>query len=124
MHGLNVGDRWEALREVSQKRGQDDDLVFSTLHYLMTPAVLKDEPVISAAMKHFESWSREATSQGEVCRKVGLPLAHSIIELGQGNYKSATDRLESIKDDIYLIGGSHAQRHLFDDLLNHYQAAN
>jgi tetratricopeptide (TPR) repeat protein len=124
MHGLDVGDRWEGLREVSQNRGLDDELVFSTLHYLMTPAVLKDETTISNAMKHFESWSKEKTSQGEVCRKVGLPLAHSIVDLGQGNYKSATERLSSIKDDIYLIGGSHAQRHLFDDLLNHYQTLN
>ena len=90
----------------------------------MTPAVLKDETTVSNAMKHFESWSEEKTSQGEVCRKVGLPLAHSIVELGQGNYKSATERLSSIKDDIYLIGGSHAQRHLFDDLLNHYKTLN
>ncbi len=121
MHGLDVGDRWEALREVSKKRGLDDELVFSTLHYLMTPAVLKDKSTISAAMKHFKSWSQEETSQGEVCSKVGLPLAYSIVDIGQGNYEAATERLASIQDDIYLIGGSHAQRHLFDELLNHYQ---
>jgi tetratricopeptide (TPR) repeat protein len=122
MHGLNVGDRWQALREFSTRRIQDDELVFSTLHYLMTPAVLKDEKLTNEAIDHFQAWSQEQTTQGAVCRKVGLPLAQTIVELGQGKFKEATTRLSSIKDDIYLIGGSHAQRHLFDDLLTHYKA--
>jgi tetratricopeptide (TPR) repeat protein len=122
MRGLNVGDRWQALREFSTRRVQDDELVFSTLHYLMTPAVLKDEKLTNEAMAHFQSWSQEQTTQGAVCKRVGLPLAQSIVELGQGKFKEATTRLSSIKNDIYLIGGSHAQRHLFDDLLTHYKA--
>ncbi len=121
MHGLSVDDRWQALQKFSTRRVQDDELVFSTLHYLMTPAVLKNKKLTSEAIDHFQNWSHEQTTQGDVCRQVGLPLAQVIVELGQGKFKEATARLSSIKDDIYLIGGSHAQRHLFDDLLNHYK---
>jgi hypothetical protein len=88
----------------------------------MTPAVLKDEKLTNEAMGHFQTWSQEQTTQGAVCKRVGLPLALSIVELGQGKFKEATTRLSSIKDDIYLIGGSHAQRHLFNELLSHYKA--
>ena len=87
----------------------------------MTPALLKDQSMINAAMDHFESWSQEQTTQGKVCRIVGLPLAQSIVEIGKGEFASATTRLSNIQKDIYLIGGSHVQRQLFDDLLNHYQ---
>ncbi|MCZ6503155.1 MAG: tetratricopeptide repeat protein [Gammaproteobacteria bacterium] len=121
MRGVDIGDRWQALKTFSEKRVQDDELVFITLHYLMTPALLKDQSTIDTAMDHFESWSREQTTQGEVCRKVGLPLAQAIVEIGKGEFATATTRLSNIQKDIYLIGGSHAQRHLFDDLLNHYQ---
>ena len=121
MRGLDIGDRWQDLNTFSEKRVQDDELVFITLHYLMTPALLKDQSTIDTAMDHFESWSREHTTQGEVCRKVGLPLAQAIVEIGKGEFAAATTRLSNIQKDIYLIGGSHAQRHLFDDLLNHYQ---
>lgn len=120
MQGLDIGDRWQALREISNKRVLDDELVFSTLHYLMTPAILGDQQSTSAAIDHFHAWSKKQTSQGAVCRQVGLPLAQTIVELGQGKFKEATTRLASIRDDIYLIGGSHAQRQLFEDLLNHY----
>lgn len=121
MRGMVIGDRWQALKAYSEKRIRDDELVFITLHYLMTPALLKDQSMINTAMDHFESWSQELTTQGDVCRKVGLPLARSIVDIGKGEFAAATTRLSSIQKDIYLIGGSHAQRHLFDDLLNHYQ---
>ena len=121
MRGLAIGDRWQALKTYSEKRIQDDELVFITLHYLMTPALLKDQSMINAAMDHFESWSQEQTTQGKVCRIVGLPLAQSIVEIGKGEFASATTRLSNIQKDIYRIGGSHVQRQLFDDLLNHYQ---
>jgi tetratricopeptide (TPR) repeat protein len=121
MRGVDIGERWQVLKTFSEKRVRDDELVFITLHYLMTPAVLKDQPTIDAAMDHFETWSRKPTSQGKVCRRVGLPLAQSIVEIGKGEFAAATARLSEIQKDIYLIGGSHAQRHLFDDLLTHYQ---
>ncbi|MFP6806129.1 MAG: tetratricopeptide repeat protein [Pseudomonadales bacterium] len=123
MLGQDVTDRWRRLRAYSKKRIKDDELVFSTLHYLMTPAVLNDKETTDEAIKHFEAWSLKDTSQGAVCKRVGLPLARSIVEIGQGKYKEATNRLADIKDEIYRIGGSHAQRHLFDDLFKHYKQA-
>ncbi len=120
MKGLPVGDRWEQLKDISTRRVMDNELVFSSLHYLMTPAILKDTTTTDAALEHFESWAKENTSQGNVCRLVGLPIAQSIVEIGKGEFQGATERLAAIKDNIYLIGGSHAQRHLFDDLYNHY----
>ncbi len=122
IRGINVGDRWQALRAYSQPRVSDDELVFITLHYLMTPAILQDEETTNRAINHFQTWSREDTTQGRICRKVGLPLARSLVNLGAGNLASATSTLDDIANDIHLIGGSHAQRQLFTELLNHYKA--
>ncbi|MFT6039074.1 MAG: tetratricopeptide (TPR) repeat protein, partial [Candidatus Azotimanducaceae bacterium] len=44
MLGVNVGQRWHALQSLSAARVTDDELIFSTLHYLMTPARLNDQP--------------------------------------------------------------------------------
>jgi hypothetical protein len=115
MLGIDVGNRWQRLAEFAENRVLDDELVFSTLHYLMIPARLKNKEVTDKARQHFNNWSQEDTSQGKVCRDVGLSLANSIIQFGLGDYKSAHYNLEKAQTKIKLIGGSHAQRHLFDD---------
>ncbi len=120
MHGVDVGDRWEPIADVSRPRILDDELVFSTLHYLMAPAVLRDDSTTSRALEHFEHWSSLDTTQGEVCRYPGSLLARSIVDLGTGHYEEAVRNLEAVKKDLYRIGGSHAQRHLFDELLEYY----
>lgn len=86
----------------------------------MTPAVLNDDTALRRGVEHFERWSREATIQGKICGKVGLPLGRALIDLGPGEDARGTKTLSEIRDSIYLIGGSHAQRHLFDQLIDYY----
>lgn len=117
--GVDTGDRWQALADVSKARALDRELLFSTLHYVMTPARLRSRAVTRAALESLEYWSRLPTTQGRLCQRVGLPLARAIIDLGDGNFDHAAAALEALADDIVGIGGSNAQRELFDTLL-HY----
>ncbi|MFT7687014.1 MAG: hypothetical protein ACI9FB_002363, partial [Candidatus Azotimanducaceae bacterium] len=123
MLDIDVGNRWQSLAAYAENRVCDDELVFSTLHYLMIPARLKDKDMTDKAYRHFKDWSREDTNQGQVCRDVGLSLADSIIQFGSGDYAAAHQTLKGVQSDIKLIGGSHAQRNLFDNF-NHYAQQN
>lgn len=120
MHGLSTGDRWQQLHELSTKRIADDELVFTTLHYLMAPAVLGDTEAVNRGLQHFESWSKQSTSQGEVAKKVGLEMARAIQEITTGREAQGASRMAQINQSVYLIGGSHAQRDLFNQLTTHY----
>ena len=121
MLGVNVGHRWHALQSLSAARVTDDELIFSTLHYLMTPARLNDQPAIDRALEHLRHWSQANTSQGDICRDVGLPVANALINIGRGESRKAADQLQAVQDKLYLIGGSHAQRDLFTQI-QHYCA--
>jgi tetratricopeptide (TPR) repeat protein len=121
MRGINVGQRWHALQSLSAARVTDDELIFSTLHYLMTPARLNDQPAIDRALEHLRDWSQANTSQGDICRDVGLPVANALINIGLGESRKAADQLQAVQDKLYLIGGSHAQRDLFTQI-QHYCA--
>lgn len=123
MRGVNVGRRWQALQSLSAARVTDDELIFSTLHYLMAPARLHDQPAINRAIAHLQQWSRARTTQGEICRDVGLPVAKALISIGRGDVKQAANQLNAIQDKIYLIGGSHAQRDLFTQIQHYYATA-
>jgi len=120
MLGMSVGDRWEQFLELSRARVADDELVFTTLHYLMAPAVLGDTDAVNRGMQHFQKWSHENTTQGEVAKRVGLAMAQAILEMASGKGADGSARMSAVKEDIYRIGGSHAQRDLFSQLISHY----
>lgn len=123
IRGVNVGQRWQALQSLSAARVTDDELIFSTLHYLMAPARLDDQPAIDRALTHLQQWSKANTTQGEICRDVGLPVANALINIGRGDVKKASSQLHAIQDKLYLIGGSHAQRDLFTQIQHYYATA-
>jgi tetratricopeptide (TPR) repeat protein len=120
MLGSSAGDRWQQLLELSRNRVQDDELVFTTLHYLMAPAILGDTPSIESGLNHFHAWSQAGTTQGKVASQVGETMAQSIACFAKQQHREGALLLQTVKDKIHLIGGSHAQRHLFDQLITTY----
>ena len=119
MLGVDVGERWYHLHDTSRQRIEDDELVFATLHYLMAPAAIGDAEAMKRCLDNFQNWSARPETQSIVCRKVGETLANIICQLGQGE-SDAAQKLAGIRPQIYRIGGSHAQRDLFDQMIEHY----
>ena len=120
MLNIDVEDRWQQLNEISTTRINDDELAFSTLHYLMAPAALGDEAAIQRCLDNFKTWSTRHGTQALVCRNVGLQLAEIICQLQQGDSEAAVAQLCKVQPQISQIGGSHAQRHLFEQIIEFY----
>lgn len=118
--GLKVGDRWGQLHELSKNHIQDDELVFTSLHYLMAPAILGDTKTVKAGLDHFRRWSNKKTSQGVVAKKVGVTMATALTKLASEHRHDGAKLMLSVQNDIYRIGGSQAQRNLFNQLINAY----
>lgn len=120
MKGIDTGDRWQHLYKHCKHRVEDDELVFCSLHYLMAPAVVKDQLTIDKSLTHFENWRRHSTTQGEVANTVGAGLAQAIVDLAAGNSNQGAASLARLRGDVKHIGGSWAQRQLFKDLQEYY----
>ncbi len=58
-----------------------------------------------------------ACTEAGVCRTVGLEVARSIVAYGERQYHEASERLLAARDNIIKLGGSHAQRDVFEGLL-------
>lgn len=121
MAGVDPGQRWEHLLTLSRARITDDELVFSSLHYLMAPARLADPAPLQAAIQHFEQWAEAPTSQGVVAREVGRSLARGLCQLGSHEAHAGAAEINSVTEKLELIGGSHAQRQLFSQLVEHHR---
>lgn len=115
MLGGNVGNRWQALQAYA-KRSTDDELIFCTLHYLMAPARLGDQQQIQIALEKLQVWKHQNSTQSKVVADVGESLALGICDLGAGRFSQASEHFTRVAPNIHKIGGSHAQRHLFEDM--------
>ena len=118
MSGVDIGDRWKALAEHSRTRIHDHMLPFRDAHFSLALASNGD---FDLARGHIESMA-EFAGQGQewraqVTRNVLIPLCEGIIAYEQGNYHEASNQLWRLRNEIMSIGGSHAQRDLFAQII-------
>jgi tetratricopeptide (TPR) repeat protein len=115
---VDVGARWQELADQARGHVGDHALVFADLHYLMAIAAAGDADGMERFM---DSCSRFAVADGgteaSVMAEVGLPLARAVLAHRRGAYGEVVDLLLPLRSEIKRIGGSHAQRDLFDQLL-------
>src|SRR3546814_17757436 len=64
-----------------------------------------------------ERYAEAATTQGRVSARVGVGTATALTAPARGDAGAAVDALLPIRYDIVCMGGSHAQRDLFEELL-------
>ena len=118
MNGVDVGDRWKALAEHSEKRIHDHMLPFRDAHFCLALAANGN---FDAARRHIESMAAfSAQGEGwraEATRDILIPLCEGMIAYEAGDYDKATELLWPMRNEISTIGGSHAQRDLFAQIM-------
>ena len=116
--GVNVGDRWKALAEHSEKRIHDHMLPFRDAHFCLALAANKDFAVARRHIKSMADFAAQTEGwRAEATRKVLIPLCQGMVAYEEGAYGKACDLLWTVRNEIVSIGGSHAQRDLFAQLI-------
>lgn len=113
--GIDVGDRWEELAAKAEGRVHDGRLVFADLHYALSllgagrahGAEAIARSLIEDAKAHPSGERRDAARNGALA-------AFGLIAFHEGDYEEAARLLASARRGLTAIGGSHAQRDLFE----------
>ncbi|HUB94998.1 MAG TPA: tetratricopeptide repeat protein, partial [Stellaceae bacterium] len=116
--GVDVGGRWAELAQRSRAHLADHCLVFADLHYLIALVAAGDEDGV-------EAWRRSSRAHAEasgddaarVLSEVGLALAEAAIADRRRQWPNVVAALYPVRAAVRAIGGSHAQRDLFDQML-------
>lgn len=118
LRGVDIGDRWEGLAEHSEARIGDHVIAFNDMHWSLALAAAGRT---EAAEKHADATAEFAltstTWNASVFSRCGTDLCRGMVAYKSGEFALAVDLLWSIKDDLAPIGGSHAQRDLFPQIL-------
>ncbi|MBT5107786.1 MAG: tetratricopeptide repeat protein [Rhodospirillaceae bacterium] len=115
--GVDVGDRWRELADKSETKTNDHILAFIDVHYGMALAVEKRFDAADALAASMPKAKFTDTTEAPIYDTVGRPLLGAIIAYEKGDYRRAVELLAPVRYDVRRIGGSHAQRDLFQRLL-------
>ncbi len=118
MSGVDVGERWKALAEHAEKRIHDHMLPFRDAHFCLALAANGN---FDAARRHIESMAAFAARnegwRAQATKNVLIPLCEGIVAYELGNHDKACDLLWPMRHELATVGGSHAQRDLFSQII-------
>lgn len=118
MEDVDVGGRWKALAEHSEKRIHDHMLPFRDAHFCLALAANGN---FETARTHVESMAAFAAQgrgwRAEATGEILIPLCEGMIAYEAGDHDKAVDLMWPRRHDIVRIGGSHAQRDLFAQII-------
>lgn len=115
--GVDVGPRWDELAEWLAARAEDVVQPFLSLQYLygLARASRPEADTLLAAIRRA---SQEAPDHvREAWRAVALPAAEGLLAQARGDHETAVGRLGQALPRMIELGGSHAQRDLFEQVL-------
>jgi tetratricopeptide (TPR) repeat protein len=116
--GVDVGDRWKELADVSERHLNDALLAFADAHYIMALAADGRREAAETLLASLERAAAAGeTTQSIIDRDVAVPIGRATLALSQGNPRAALNILLPLRDEIWRIGGSHAQRDVWQQML-------
>ncbi|MGE0408266.1 MAG: tetratricopeptide repeat protein [Amphiplicatus sp.] len=114
MRGVDVGGRWAPVAFEARKRAGEHLFAFHDIHYLYA---LARGGLAGEAAAFLASMARRADALAgpaqAAWREAALPIARGVLAFAEDDYEGARTAFASALPRLHLIGGSHAQRHLF-----------
>ncbi len=119
LHDSVAGNRaddhgWRAIAEVADQAFPRAGTAWVDVHRAMALAALGDEVGLGALIDGL----REAADRGHpTAGSVVAPVVEALSAFGQGDYEAAADGLSDVRELLVTLGGSNAQRDVFEETL-------
>jgi len=118
--GVDVGDRWQQLCRMWKGHADDHFLAFTDSHMLMSTIGAKNEELTMKLLNSLRNYVRDGSGPNcEISRDVGVPVCEAFVEADKGNFDKAVEILKPVRYKIDLLGGSRAQRDVYELFLIH-----
>ena len=125
LRGVKVGDtlseglrqRWRSLAQFLLPRIHEHALPFQDLHYIYALARAGKFGCAQEMLLSLEAHAQACKPPLQPAwTKVALPAAKGLVSYAQADWQQAIAYLKPVLPQLWAIGGSHAQRHLFDQI--------
>jgi hypothetical protein len=114
--GVDVGDRWQDVADHLTARLHDHVLPFLDVQYLYGLG-RAGRPEADALLRNIEAHARDVPAhEAHAWQRVAVPAAQGVLAHARGDWEGAVESLGLVLPRLAEIGGSHAQRDLFEQL--------
>jgi len=116
--GVDVSERWQALRPFLETRADDVVQPFLCLQYLYGLAKSGSSDTSSLMSLISAQADQPVVPQDRALwEEVGIPAATGLVAHAREDYETSAKMLSQVRSSLWKIGGSHAQRDLFEQVL-------
>nr|XP_057943253.1 tetratricopeptide repeat protein 38 isoform X1 [Doryrhamphus excisus] len=121
MEGVCVKDRWREMLQVTLPHTDDHVTLFNDLHFLMASLGAKETGASQRLLEGLQELAKTPGDnyQHELAGPVGVPVCQALMEYQGGNYGQAVELMYPVRYRMVEMGGSDAQRDVFNQLLIH-----
>ena len=116
--GVDVGDRWQDVAAHLALRTQDQVQPFLDMQYLYGLARAGRQREADELLRNIEAFAAERAPPltRAAWQRVAVPACRGLLAHARGDHASAVDQLGIALPRMLEIGGSHAQRELFEQV--------
>ena len=118
LRGTHVGNRWDELAELTLNHLDNHTSPFTSAHYaaiLAATGRFDEAAALVASMRAFAA--TDSGTLGPRYTTAAIPAAEAAIAHRKGEHQRVVDLLMPVRRMLWQMGGSHAQRDLFNLLL-------
>jgi len=117
LRGVDVGGRWRDVADYLKGRIGENVLPFLDLHYIYgLVRAGEDEAADAMIDKMAARAARAKPYERAAWTEAGLPLARAMVAHGRRRWAESAELFAPAMAQLHRIGGSHAQRDLWDQL--------
>ena len=117
LRGVDVGGRWNTIAQICAGRIADHANPFSSAHDAMVLAAVGRYDLVDALVDDMQRYGEGNGVVGAVTRTVAAPVAEAVAAHRRGEHDRVVDLMWPVRRDLHQIGGSHAQRDVFFQML-------
>ncbi len=114
LEGADVGGRWDELADLAEHRATDGCLAFADLHYMLALCGGDRDRAAAGMIARMQAARATVCEAQRIIAHPGLHVAQGLQAFAAGEYSAAWMHLRAGHGELQRIGGSHAQRDVFD----------
>ncbi|KAK2158222.1 hypothetical protein LSH36_174g01076 [Paralvinella palmiformis] len=120
LEGIEIGQRWENLYEMCYSHINDHLLAFNDAHLMMAYIGAKKKEAAATCLTSLREYAEKCLGTNRTITKdVGIRMCEALVAYDDDRYADAVDVLHPVRYKLVKIGGSNAQRDIFNQFLIH-----
>ena len=117
LQGVEVGDRWQTLGTYVTARIHEHALPFQDLHYVYALARAGQSDLVTEMLLSMQAYAKIAKPYiQQIWAEVAVPAARGMAAHAIADWSTVITEIGPILARLYALGGSHAQRDLFEQV--------